>query len=187
MKLKNLLAVCCCAALAAFSTLTVFAEPDDSSYLDDIYNWISSTVSEAIGDDDSSGYDDYNSDDYSSDDYSSDYDDYYDDYQDDENNYDDTSSDNTSHEDGDEYYENQTEPYYEETEPQEDSGDNWYDWFSVSQEETEPETETIPETDSAESSTTEYVGYGFFMWVVIIVGVIITLAIITNTHLRKKS
>lgn len=168
MKLKKILAVCCCVALAAFSALTAYAEPDDSNYLDDIYDWASSTVSDAV--------DDYLNNSDSSD----------------------TSSDDTSHEDSSDYYEDtepetepetyyeQTEPYYEETEPQQESS-NWYDWFTVSQDETEPETETIPEPDSSQAGTTEYVGYGFFMWVVIVVGAIITLAIITNTHLRKKS
>lgn len=172
MKFKSICAVVCCVALLAISSVTAYALPEDNSYIDDIYNWVSSTVSDIA--------DSYTSSDGGTDTDSSDY-------------YDDTSSDNTSHEDETEYYQ-ENETYYEQTEQQEDSdsseeSSHWYDWFSVSQVETEPETETLPPQDTEQSSsgTTEYVGYGLFMWAVIVVGVLLTLGILTNTHIRKKS
>lgn len=171
MKFKVLLTAGCCALLLVLSTVTAFAAPEDSDYLDDIYNWVSSTVIDIA--------DDYNGDNSSD--------------NNDDTPSDDTSSDNTSHEDETGYYE-ETEPNYEETVPTEDyassdTSSNWYDWFSVSQVETEPQAETLPQLDNTSSSagTTEYVGYGLFMWAVIIVGVLLTLGILTNTHIRKKS
>ena len=187
MKLKYLISLCCCAAVAAFSCLSVSAAPEDSSYIDDIYNWISSTASDL--------WDEYNSSDSADSSDSSDY------YEEPTESYDDTSSEYYEEPTYD-YYEEATEPYYEyeQTEPEteyvqanEDTSSeesNWYDWFAISQPETEPVTDpviedTADETDSA--STFEYVGYGFLMWAVIIVGGIMTLAILTNTHIRKKS
>lgn len=193
MKLKHLISLCCCAAVMALSCLSVSAAPEDSSYLDDVYDWISSTASDlwdeynsSDGSDSSGGYDS------SSD--SSDY------YEEPTESYEDTSS---------EYYEEPTYDYYEdepsssyyeyeETQPQteyvaenEDTSSeesNWYDWFTISQPETDPVTDPAIEDESTDgTSTFEYVGYGFLMWVVIIVGVIMTLAILTNTHIRKKS
>lgn len=191
MKLKHLISLCCCAAVMALSCLSVSAAPEDSSYLDDIYDWISSTASDL--------WDEYNSSDGSDSADSSDSSEYY---EQPTEGYEDTSS---------EYYEEPTYDYYEDepessyyepepTEPpteyaqanEDTSSDEsrWYDWFAVSPPETEPVTDPVIEEtaeDSETAGTFEYVGYGFLMWVVIIVGVIITLAILTNTHLRKKS
>lgn len=177
MKLKAIISVCCCVALVALSSLTAYAAPEDEGYLDDIYNWASSTVSDIVNNSSDDTTNDWDSSDNSS---------YYDDTSSDL--YDDTSSEDNSSD----YYESETYYEYQETQPEEnssqDTSSNWYDWFAVSsQEETQPATEALPEDNSSQTGTTEYVGYGFLMWVVIIVGVILTLAILTNTHLRKKS
>lgn len=177
MKFKALLTAVCCVLLLSLSTVTAFAVPDDNSYLDDIYDWVSSTVSDIADNYSSAGDETQSGGDYN-----------------DGENPDNTSSENTSHENETQYYEPTEPTYYEATQTQEESvssetSSNWYDWFSVSRAETQPETETLPPDNAVSSSsgTTEYVGYGLFLWAVIIVGVLLTLGIITNTHIRKKS
>ncbi len=176
MKLRNFVAALMCLALVAASAVTALAAPEDGNYIDDIYDWVSSTVSDVI--DDISNGD-------SSDGGESGYD-----------TPDDTSSNDTSHEPETEYYPEPETEIAPEPEPEPETyadssseSGNWYDWFSVSQAETEPKTDAVEENidDSSKPGTTEYVGYGLLMWIVIIVGGIITIGILTNTHIRKKS
>lgn len=85
------------------------------------------------------------------------------------------------------YYENQTEvttrPSEAVTQPQ--TKNNWFELQDDVEKETE--IESVTEASYEKPNTTKYVGFGIFMWAVIIVGVLVVLGILTNTHLRKIS
>ena len=104
MKFKALLTAVCCVLLLSLSTVTAFAVPDDNSYLDDIYDWVSSTVSDIADNYSSAGDETQSGGDYNG-----------------GENPDNTSSENTSHENETQYYEPTEPTYYEATQSQEES------------------------------------------------------------------
>ncbi|HIQ80261.1 MAG TPA: hypothetical protein IAD32_03125 [Candidatus Scatavimonas merdigallinarum] len=71
----------------------------------------------------------------------------------------------------------------EETHPQESQ--SWLDIFQLPTQTIPTEDVTIPEKENNNTTTTQYVVMGIFMWVVIVLGALITVGILASTHRRK--
>lgn len=72
----------------------------------------------------------------------------------------------------------------EETQPQEDQ--SWLDIFQLPTQTLPTEDVTIPEKESSNTTTTQYVVMGILMWIVIVLGALITVGILASTHRRKR-